>query len=133
MPHLARLPSCILDTRTGRRPRLGAADSPLGRCPQGDSNARTRLRRPVLYPLSYGGRWRAFAAPSPLYHIAAAASSRREPPCRSVSTVVVLVVSYQRCTSTRLARITAPPTTVCGVTVSPSSSAPSATATTGSR
>ncbi len=27
-----------------------------GRCPQGDSNARTRLRRPVLYPLSYGGQ-----------------------------------------------------------------------------
>jgi len=27
-----------------------------GWCPQGDSNARTRLRRPVLYPLSYGGR-----------------------------------------------------------------------------
>lgn len=26
-------------------------------CPQGDSNARTRLRRPVLYPLSYGGKW----------------------------------------------------------------------------
>ena len=25
-------------------------------CPQGDSNARTRLRRPVLYPLSYGGQ-----------------------------------------------------------------------------
>jgi hypothetical protein len=25
------------------------------RYPQGDSNARARLRRPVLYPLSYGG------------------------------------------------------------------------------
>ena len=25
------------------------------RCPQKDSNLRTRLRRPVLYPLSYGG------------------------------------------------------------------------------
>ena len=24
-------------------------------CPRGDSNARHRLRRPVLYPLSYGG------------------------------------------------------------------------------
>ncbi len=24
-------------------------------CPQEDSNLRTRLRRPVLYPLSYGG------------------------------------------------------------------------------
>ena len=30
-------------------------------CPQGDSNARTRLRRPVLYPLSYGGRHAAHA------------------------------------------------------------------------
>ena len=28
--------------------------------PRGDSNARHRLRRPVLYPLSYGGK----AAPS---------------------------------------------------------------------
>jgi hypothetical protein len=25
-------------------------------CPRGDSNARHRLRRPVLYPLSYGGQ-----------------------------------------------------------------------------
>jgi hypothetical protein len=24
--------------------------------PRGDSNARHRLRRPVLYPLSYGGK-----------------------------------------------------------------------------
>jgi hypothetical protein len=28
-------------------------------CPRRDSNPRTRLRRPVLYPLSYGGDWRA--------------------------------------------------------------------------
>ncbi len=27
-------------------------------CPRGDSNARTRLRRPMLYPLSYEGRER---------------------------------------------------------------------------
>ena len=33
---------------------LIARDEGVG-CPQGDSNARTRLRRPVLYPLSYGG------------------------------------------------------------------------------
>src|SRR5690242_7356167 len=33
-----------------------------GWCPQGDSNARTRLRRPVLYPLSYGGQWSAVLA-----------------------------------------------------------------------
>ena len=26
-----------------------------GKCPQKDSNLRTWLRRPVLYPLSYGG------------------------------------------------------------------------------
>jgi hypothetical protein len=25
------------------------------RCPRQDSNLRTRFRRPVLYPLSYGG------------------------------------------------------------------------------
>src|SRR4051812_40566654 len=28
----------------------------LGKRPRRDSNARTRLRRPMLYPLSYGGR-----------------------------------------------------------------------------
>jgi hypothetical protein len=28
----------------------------ISRCPRRDSNPRTRLRRPVLYPLSYGGR-----------------------------------------------------------------------------
>jgi hypothetical protein len=27
-------------------------------CPRQDSNLRTRLRRAVLYPLSYGGHWR---------------------------------------------------------------------------
>ncbi len=27
----------------------------IGKCPQQDSNLRTRLRRAVLYPLSYGG------------------------------------------------------------------------------
>jgi hypothetical protein len=27
----------------------------LWRCPRQDSNLRTRFRRPVLYPLSYGG------------------------------------------------------------------------------
>ena len=27
--------------------------------PRQDSNLRHRLRRPVLYPLSYGGFWRA--------------------------------------------------------------------------
>ncbi len=46
----------------------------LGR-PRGDSNARTRLRRPLLYPLSYeGSEWASIAAdysctqsrPSPL-------------------------------------------------------------------
>lgn len=26
-----------------------------GECPRQDSNLRTRLRRPLLYPLSYGG------------------------------------------------------------------------------
>ena len=30
--------------------------------PQQDSNLRTRLRRPLLYPLSYGG-WRVIARP----------------------------------------------------------------------
>jgi hypothetical protein len=28
--------------------------------PRGDSNARARLRRPPLYPLSYGGKVRLF-------------------------------------------------------------------------
>jgi hypothetical protein len=28
---------------------------PCGACPRQDSNLRTRLRRPLLYPLSYGG------------------------------------------------------------------------------
>ena len=27
----------------------------FGECPRQDSNLRTRLRRPLLYPLSYGG------------------------------------------------------------------------------
>ena len=35
-----------------------------GWCPQGDSNARTRLRRPVLYPLSYGGKRHSHCCPA---------------------------------------------------------------------
>jgi hypothetical protein len=35
----------------------------IGMRPQQDSNLRTRLRRPLLYPLSYGG-WRCVAPPS---------------------------------------------------------------------
>lgn len=35
--------------------------APTSRCPRQDSNLRTRLRRPLLYPLSYGGVRRAAA------------------------------------------------------------------------
>jgi hypothetical protein len=35
--------------------RLVEADAPLLLCPRQDSNLGSRLRRPMLYPLSYGG------------------------------------------------------------------------------
>ena len=37
---------------------MGASPSscPMNGCPRQDSNLRPRLRRPVLYPLSYGGK-----------------------------------------------------------------------------
>jgi hypothetical protein len=28
-----------------------------GECPRHESNMRTRFRKPLLYPLSYGGAW----------------------------------------------------------------------------
>ena len=40
-----------------------------GEYPQQDSNLRTRLRRPALYPLSYGGR-----RPPPPGHLAGGSS-----------------------------------------------------------
>ena len=45
-----------------RKPRTSVFVLVSGRkcwCPRGDSNARTRLRRPMLYPLSYEGKMRA--------------------------------------------------------------------------
>ena len=36
-------------------PGQGLNDAGQGKRPQQDSNLRTRLRRPMLYPLSYGG------------------------------------------------------------------------------
>jgi hypothetical protein len=47
------LPCCPL-RRQSREP---AGPTPADLRPQQDSNLRTRLRRPLLYPLSYGG-WR---------------------------------------------------------------------------
>jgi hypothetical protein len=35
--------------------RVRFLDHRMGRCPRQDSNLRTRLRRPALYPLSYEG------------------------------------------------------------------------------
>src|SRR5688500_15826081 len=37
----------LVTTRTSRGPR----------CPRPESNQRTRFRKPLLYPLSYGGVW----------------------------------------------------------------------------
>jgi hypothetical protein len=37
---------------------------PCRQCPRQDSNLRSRLRRAVLYPLSYGGRGRASTIPA---------------------------------------------------------------------
>src|SRR5690348_5147861 len=45
-----RVPRMILEARPERRCRWNESERP-----QQDSNLRTRLRRPVLYPLSYGG------------------------------------------------------------------------------
>ena len=39
----------------------GALSAPAPKCPRQDSNLRTWLRRPLLYPLSYGGAGRAQA------------------------------------------------------------------------
>ena len=41
--------------RQGRAPAGAPPPFPSGACPRQDSNLRTRLRRPVLYPLSYEG------------------------------------------------------------------------------
>ena len=53
-----RLADLILPTLADRQELVGykfeKIDSDLR--PQQDSNLRTRLRRPLLYPLSYGGR-----------------------------------------------------------------------------
>jgi hypothetical protein len=38
-----------------RQTRAAGQADPVGWRPQQDSNLRTRLRRPLLYPLSYGG------------------------------------------------------------------------------
>jgi hypothetical protein len=38
--------------------RLGDVRRPRKKRPRQDSNLRHRLRRPVLYPLSYGGKSR---------------------------------------------------------------------------
>jgi len=39
-----------------KRDRGAGSDSTISpRCPRQDSNLRTRLRRPALYPLSYEG------------------------------------------------------------------------------
>ncbi len=40
---------------TTRPAHRGGAPPSCGGCPRQDSNLRTRLRRPMLYPLSYGG------------------------------------------------------------------------------
>lgn len=42
--------SCLASTLVNRMIVLVEA-----KCPRQDSNLRTRLRRPLLYPLSYGG------------------------------------------------------------------------------
>ena len=40
---------------TGQKACFGWSVTKIRMCPQQDSNLRTRLRRAVLYPLSYGG------------------------------------------------------------------------------
>ena len=42
---------CVIRVTAGQRPDNPAND----KRPQQDSNLRSRLRRPLLYPLSYGG------------------------------------------------------------------------------
>ena len=53
-----------LPTSWSQTKRATAALRPEGivERPRGDSNARHRLRRPVLYPLSYGGHHSTIAA-----------------------------------------------------------------------
>src|SRR3954451_11560799 len=36
---------------------VSAVQGALGGCPRQESNLRTRFRKPLLYPLSYGGCW----------------------------------------------------------------------------
>ena len=53
---------CGMKSAPGRRGKIlnaevsGMISISGSRCPQKDSNLRTWLRRPVLYPLSYGGQ-----------------------------------------------------------------------------
>ncbi|CAL2072239.1 hypothetical protein GPN2_22497 [Streptomyces murinus] len=42
-------------TPTSASPLMTGSSGTNPRCPRQDSNLRTRLRRPLLYPLSYGG------------------------------------------------------------------------------
>src|SRR5205807_4107662 len=56
------------DSRLARRPASHPAPEP--ECPRPESNQRTRFRKPLLYPLSYGGAARqrsAGSAPTRLY------------------------------------------------------------------
>ena len=54
LPHCCPSPMAL--ARRGRSERrIPSPTSAFSKCPRQDSNLRTRLRRAVLYPLSYGG------------------------------------------------------------------------------
>jgi hypothetical protein len=46
---------CVLAKIKARQTCVSAGQRAFPECPRQDSNLRTRLRRPLLYPLSYGG------------------------------------------------------------------------------
>ena len=46
---------CVLACTQKLPTRISAGQELFPECPRQDSNLRTRLRRPLLYPLSYGG------------------------------------------------------------------------------
>src|SRR2546423_2550670 len=44
-----------INVRTGEKPADGPVSTRSAECPRQESNLRTRFRKPLLYPLSYGG------------------------------------------------------------------------------
>ena len=70
----------------------------MDRCPRPESNQRTRFRKPVLYPLSYGGSRFIVAWPRAAFWMASEGRRRYEP-SRLRSAMQSLAQAWIRSTS----------------------------------